>query len=75
MNIREFLEQNTMNKNKIVVTIDLDDKYKPIIEDLGFKHQWCLFHVFKNINKKIQDYIWDKKLSDDEIGKIRQEKL
>jgi len=57
MNIREFLEQNTMNKNKIVVTIDLDDKYKPIIEDLGFKHQWCLFHVFKNINKKIQDYI------------------
>jgi len=64
-----------MNKNKIAVTSDLDDKYKSIIEDLGFKHQWCLFHVFKNINKKIQDYIRDKKLSDDEIGKIRQEKL
>ena len=46
-----------MNKNKIAVTSDLDDKYKSIIEDLGFKHQWCLFHVFK----KIQDYIRDKK--------------
>lgn len=38
-NIREFLEQNTMNKNKIAITSDLDKKYKPIIEKLGFKHQ------------------------------------
>ncbi len=51
-NIQEFLTESTLNKNKIVVTSDLDDKYKPIIEELGFKHQWCLFHVFKNINKK-----------------------
>jgi transposase-like protein len=74
-NIREFLEQSTMNKNKIAITSDLDEKYKPIIERLGFKHQWCLIHVFKNINKKIKDYIRDNELSDDEIDKIRQEKL
>ena len=42
-NIKEFLEQNTQNKNKIAITTDLDEKYKPIIEELGFKHQWCLF--------------------------------
>ena len=74
-NIQEFLEESTRNKNKIAVTSDLDDKYKPIIEKLGFKHQWCLFHVFKNINKKIKEYIRDNELSDDEIDKIRQEKL
>jgi hypothetical protein len=61
-----------MNKNKIAITSDLDEKYKPIIERLGFKHQWCLIHVFKNINKKIQDYIRDNELYDDEIDKIRQ---
>ncbi|MBU4535825.1 MAG: hypothetical protein KKF16_08410 [Euryarchaeota archaeon] len=42
-NIKEFLEKNTRNKNKITITTDLDEKYKPIIEKLGFKHQWCLF--------------------------------
>ncbi len=74
-NIKDFLTESTKNKNKIAVTSDLDWKYKPIIEELGFKHQWCLFHVFKNINKKIQEYIRDNELSDDEIDKIRQEKL
>lgn len=32
-NIREFLDKNTINKNKIAITTDLDEKYKPIIED------------------------------------------
>jgi len=42
-NIKEFLEQNTRNKNRIAITSDLDEKYKPIIEELGFKYQWCYF--------------------------------
>lgn len=70
-NIKDFLTESTRNKNKIAVTSDLNWKYKPIIEELGFKHQWCLFHVFKNINKKIQDHIRDNKLSEDDIDKIR----
>ena len=37
-NIQEFLWQNTRNENKIAITTDLDEKYKPIIEKLGFKH-------------------------------------
>jgi transposase-like protein/cell fate (sporulation/competence/biofilm development) regulator YlbF (YheA/YmcA/DUF963 family) len=74
-NIQEFLSESTRNKNIIAITSDLNEKYKSIIEDLGFKHQWCLFHVFKNINKKIHDYMRDNELSDDEIDKIRQEKL
>jgi transposase-like protein len=74
-NILEFLEENTRNKEKIAITTDLDEKYKPIIEQLGFKHQWCLFHAFKNFNKIIRKYIKENKLSKDEIDQIRKEKL
>ena len=35
--INEFLDVNTRNQKKIVITTDLDDKYKPIIEKLGLK--------------------------------------
>jgi len=50
-NIKKFLEESTREiKKKIAITTDLDEKYKPIIEGLGFKHQWCLFHAFENIN-------------------------
>jgi len=56
-NIKKFLKESTFNKEKIAITTDLDKKYKPIIEKLGFKHQWCLFHAFKNINKIVNDYI------------------
>jgi hypothetical protein len=59
-NIRKFLWQNTRNKNKIAITSDLDEKYKPIIEELGFKHQWCLFHTLKNFNKTINKHIKKK---------------
>jgi len=31
--------------------------------------------VFRNINKKVQEYIRDNELSDDGIDKIRREKL
>lgn len=74
-NIKEFLDENTMNKNKIAITTDLDEKYKPIIESLGFKHQWCLFHAFKNFNKTIKNYIKENDSSEEEIDKIRKEKL
>jgi len=74
-NVKVFLDKNTRNKNKIAITTDLDEKYKPIIEKLGFKHQWCLFHTFKNLNKIIKKYIKENELSEEEISKIRQEKL
>ena len=74
-NIQKFLEESTRNQKKIAITSDLDEKYKPIIEGLEFTHQWCLVHVFKNINKKIKEYIRDNELSDDELENIRQEKL
>jgi len=74
-NIREFLEQNTRNINKISITTDLDEKYKPIIEKLGFKHQWCLFHALKNFKKIIKKYIQENELNKEEIEEIREEKF
>jgi len=65
-NIREFLEQNTRNINKLSITT-----YKPIIEKLGFKHQWCLFHALKN-NKIIKKYIQENELNKEEIEEIRK---
>jgi transposase-like protein len=74
-NVKDFLEKNTMNKERIAITTDLDDKYKPIIEKLGFQHQWCLFHAFKNFNKKINKYIKENDSCDEEKEKIHEEKL
>jgi len=67
----EFLEQNTRNINKISITTDLDEKYKPIIENLGFKHQWCLFHALKN-NKIIKKYIQENEIDKEEIEEIQK---
>jgi hypothetical protein len=48
---------------------------KYIIEKLGFKHQWCLFHAFKNFNKTINKYITENNLCKEEKNKIKYEKL
>jgi len=74
-NIKEFLEKSTWNQNKIVITTDLDDKYKPIIEKLGFKHQWCMFHAFKNINKSVNKFIKENELTEEEQKEIIRQKL
>ncbi len=46
-----------------------------IIEELGFKHQWCYFHAIKNFNKIIKKHIKENELTDDDIDKIQKEKL
>jgi len=74
-NIKEFLEKSTWNQEKISITSDLDEKYKPIIEKLGFKHQWCLFHAFKNINKSVKSFIKENKFTEDEEKEIIKQKL
>jgi transposase-like protein len=72
--IKDFLDVNTHNQKKISITSDLDDKYKPIIEKLGFKHQYCLVHARKNINKTIKEYIKENNTEKDETKKIKDYK-
>ena len=35
-NVQEFLKQSTFNQERITITSDLKEEYKPIIEKLGF---------------------------------------
>jgi hypothetical protein len=41
-NINKFTSKTLINQKKIAITTDLKTEYKPIVEKLGFKHQWCL---------------------------------
>lgn len=52
--VTEFLRDNLENIDVKCICTDLDKKYKPIIEKLGYKHQYCLFHTKMNINKKLK---------------------
>ena len=52
--VTEFLTKNTRNIDVKCIITDLDPKYKPIIEKLGYKHQYCSFHAKMNINKKLK---------------------
>jgi hypothetical protein len=73
-NITEFIDKNTRNKERNSITSDLDEKYKPIIEGLGFTHQWCLFHTRKNFNKTLKTYIKENQVNKDEKKLIYEEK-
>jgi hypothetical protein len=56
-NIKDFIKNNIpSNKRKVIVT-DLLDDYDNIMDDLHFEHQKCSFHLAKNINKKIKEYL------------------
>ena len=52
-NISEFLTKNTRNITVKAITTDLDKKYEEILENLNYKHQFCLFHTKKTINNYI----------------------
>jgi len=52
--VEKFLKESTTNKNKKAITTDLDSKYPQIIEKLGFKHQLCIFHTKKSLNRQLK---------------------
>lgn len=52
--VTEFLTESLKNITVKCICTDLDTKYKPIIEKLGYNHQYCLFHTKMNINKKLK---------------------
>ena len=64
--VMKFLKESTANKNKVAITTDLDKKYASIISKLGFKHQLCIFHTKKSLNKQLKDYAKRFKLSNEE---------
>ena len=71
--VTKFLKESTVNKNKIAITTDLDKNYSLIIPKLGFKHQLCIFHTKKSLNRQLK-YFKDKyHLSDEEYEECQQQ--
>ena len=56
-------------KRKVAITTDLDKKYHRIIEKLGFKHQLCIFHTLKSLNKLLKNYLKKNNCSKEESQK------
>lgn len=69
--IYKFLRESTRNQPRIAITTDLKYEYKTPINQLGFKHQYCLFHFKQSINKTIRNYVLDNKLSEDKIKEFK----
>lgn len=61
--IKQFLIESTKNKRLISITTDHLREYKTIIDQMGAKHQLCLFHLYKMINNKIYGPQKSKKIS------------
>lgn len=71
--VEKFLRESTVNKNKIAITTDLDKKYASIIPKLGFKHQLCIFHTKKSLNKQLKTFKDKNRISDEEYQECHKQ--
>ena len=71
--VEKFLREFTANKNKIAITTDLDKKYSLIIQKLGFKHQLCIFHTKKSLNKQLKTFKDKNRISDEEYQECHEQ--
>ena len=71
--VEKFLREYTANKNKKAITTDLDKKYSSIILKLGFKHQLCIFHTKKSLNKQLKTFKDKNRLSDEEYQECHKQ--
>ena len=69
--VKHFISKSTANRNKIAITTDLDHKYVSIIPKLGFKHQFCIWHAKKSLNKLLKNYKVKFKLSEEEYENVK----
>lgn len=65
-NTKKFIKESTKNKPFICLTTDLFPMYRNVADELGVKHQLCIFHLFKTINHKIKTYCRKNKLNKNE---------
>ncbi|AMK16016.1 transposase [Methanobrevibacter olleyae] len=55
-NTKKFIQESIQNKPFKCLTTDLFPMYINIADELGVKHQLCIFHLFNTINHKIKTY-------------------
>ncbi|KZX17608.1 hypothetical protein MBCUT_01720 [Methanobrevibacter cuticularis] len=55
--IKEFIETTIPHHKRKLIVTDLLDDYNSLMDNLGFEHQYCSFHLTKNINKQINKHL------------------
>ena len=55
--IKEFIEKSIPHNKRTLIVTDLKEDYDLLMGDLSFDHQYCIFHLIKNINKKKVEYL------------------
>ena len=48
-NTKKFILDSTANKPFICLTTDLFPMYRNVADEIGVKHQLCIFHLFQTI--------------------------
>ena len=51
----------------------MDKKYASILQKLGFKHQLCIFHTKKSLNKQLKKKKNKNRLSDEEYQEYHKQ--
>jgi trans-2-enoyl-CoA reductase len=70
--IKQFIQESTDNKPLIAITTDHVLKYKTIMDELGVKHQLCIFHFYKMISDRLYKLLRSKKTSEDEKTRLKR---
>ena len=71
-NTKKFIQETTKDKPFKCLTTDLFPMYRNVTDDLGVKHQLCVFHLIKTINHKIKTYCRRNKINNKEKERIYQ---
>ena len=50
--IHKFLDDFLRNQPKICIVSDLKEEYHPVIEKIGIRHQFCMFHTKQKIKQE-----------------------
>lgn len=58
--IENFINTSIHPKDRKAIITDLKKDYDKIMENLGFKHQHCTFHLIKNINTSLKSKITEE---------------
>ena len=62
-NTKKFILESTENKPFICLTTDLFPMYRNVADEIGVKHQLCIFHLFQTINHKLKVYCRRNKIN------------
>lgn len=62
--VKSFIKKAVSDKPVYAITTDGRRKYKHIMDELKINHQLCIFHLFRDIGKKIYKKLKSKFVSD-----------